>query len=126
MAAPIQRKLFSTHEKQLDEPWFTLVKLGIKTVEIRLATEANMKIYVGDVIYLTNSSFGFYRDIHASVTNRTRYATLRECLEAIGINKCVPGIDNVGEAILAYEHYYSNVNVGNTPVVAYHIEVCKK
>ena len=49
------------YKKNVSEPWFTLISLGIKTIEGRLNKGDFKEINEGDVIKWTNNDFNFTR-----------------------------------------------------------------
>lgn len=51
----------SIYEKNLSEPWFSLIKLKIKTVEGRLNKGDFANMNIGDSIVFTNNELGFER-----------------------------------------------------------------
>jgi ASC-1-like (ASCH) protein len=49
----------SIYEKNLSEPWFSLIKLRIKKVEGRLNKGDFANMNIGDFILFTNNELGF-------------------------------------------------------------------
>ena len=47
------------YHEHVSEPWFTLIKLRIKTIEGRLANGNFKNINLGDYIIFFNNDFGF-------------------------------------------------------------------
>ena len=97
----------STYEKNLSEPWFSLIKLHIKTVEGRLnkGDFANMKI--GDFILFINNELGFERKFKIEIKNIKYYNNFQIYLENETLEKCLPGIDNIEEGLHVYYKYYN-------------------
>lgn len=97
----------TVYEKNLSEPWFSLIKLKIKTVEGRLnkGDFANMKI--GDSIIFTNDELGFKRRFKVEIKNITCYENFHEYLENETLEKCLPGIDSMEDGLIVYYKYYS-------------------
>ena len=94
------------YEKNLSEPWFSLIKLGIKIVEGRLnkGEFANMK--TGDIILFSNNELGFERKFTIKIKNTTYYDNFKIYLENETLEKCLPGIDNIEDGLNVYYKYY--------------------
>lgn len=97
----------TVYEKNLSEPWFSLIKLKMKSVEGRLnkGDFANMK--VGDSIIFTNVELGFERKFKVEIKNIVNYETFYEYLEHETLEKCLPGVDTMEEGLNVYYKYYS-------------------
>lgn len=89
----------------VNEPWFSMIKLGLKTVEGRLNKGKFKELSVDDIITWSNSDFG-NRTIKTVITRKTNYESFLEYLENEGINKCLPGF-NLSDGLLVYRKYYS-------------------
>ena len=50
-------KRMNNYSKSLSEPWFSLIKLGLKTVEGRLYKGEFSKFEINDIIEWTNDNF---------------------------------------------------------------------
>jgi ASC-1-like (ASCH) protein len=98
------------YEKHLSEPWFSLIKVGIKTVEGRLNRNDINAIHIGDVISFYNNDFGFSRKFKVEITNFTLYESFRSYLEVEQLSNCLPGIDTIEEGISVYRKYYNEVD----------------
>jgi|GEM_PF-607762 len=84
-----------THNFHTKEPWFSLIKQGIKTVEGRKATKLFKKIKAGDQIQFTNGT-----DIFMAVVEDVRsYPTVEKYLEETTLAKALPGINTMEEAL---------------------------
>ena len=111
----------SVHD--LQEPWFSLVKLGIKTIDGRLNRKdfANMKVY--DIIYFTNNVFGFERICKVIIEKITSYKTFYDYLTCETLDKCLPGIDNIEDGKQVYYHYFNKEDEMICGVRAFEIKV---
>jgi ASC-1-like (ASCH) protein len=92
----------SVFEKNLSEPWFSLIKLNIKSVEGRLnkGDFANMK--VGDSIIFTNIELGFERKFTVEIKKINCFDNFQEYLENETLERCLPGIDNMEDGLNVY------------------------
>jgi ASC-1-like (ASCH) protein len=97
----------SIYEKNLSEPWFSLMKLGMKSVEGRLNKGDFAKMNIGDSIIFTNNELGFERKFKIEIKNISYYDNFRIYLENETIEKCLPGIDNIEDGINVYYKYYN-------------------
>ena len=53
-----------TYKKHLSEPWFTLIKIGMKKSEARVNKDIWKEIKCGDEILFTNNDMGFQRNFN--------------------------------------------------------------
>jgi ASC-1-like (ASCH) protein len=97
----------TVYEKNLSEPWFSLIKMKNKSVEGRLnkGDFANMK--VGDCIVFTNDELGFERKFTVEIKKISYYDNFQEYLENETLEKCLPGIDTMDDGLNIYYKYYS-------------------
>lgn len=94
------------YEKHVSEPWFSLMKLRIKTVEGRLNKGDFANMNIGDVIVFTNNELGFERKFEMEIKNIKRYDNFQTYLENETLEKCLPGIDNMEDGLNVYYKYY--------------------
>ena len=98
------------YTKTISEPWFSLIKLGIKNVEGRLDKNDFVKIKKGDIIKLTNNIFGFNREFNITVQSVKKYTNFEEYLNEEGLDSCLPGIDSIEEGLYIYYTYYTKTD----------------
>jgi ASC-1-like (ASCH) protein len=96
----------TTYEKNLSEPWFTLIKLGIKKVEGRLNKGDFANMNIGDFILFTNNEFGVERKFYIEIKNIVYYDNFQTYLENETLERCLPGIDNIEDGCNVYYKYY--------------------
>ncbi len=77
-----------------EDPWFSYIRDGVKTVEGRKGTHSYKKIKVGDFLNFTNGMEGFV----AEVKEIREYASLDEYLKDVGISNALPGVKTLEEA----------------------------
>jgi ASC-1-like (ASCH) protein len=92
----------------VSEPWFTLIKLGIKTVEGRLNKTDFYKIKIGDTIIFTNCDFEFERKIYVKIINIKDYENFDLYLQNEKLENCLPGLDTIEEGIKILYNYYTS------------------
>ena len=85
------------------EPWFSLILLGLKTVEGRRNKGKFKEMKVGDIIQWNNFNFK-PRSVLTRVTGKAEYPTFKEYLEKEGLDKCLPGMEKLGSEKLGIEH----------------------
>ena len=95
------------YEKNLSEPWFSLIKLKNKIVEGRLNKGDFANMNVGDFIVFTNNELGFERKFTVEIKKITYYDNFQLYLENESLEKCLPGIDSMEEGLNVYYKYYS-------------------
>lgn len=96
-----------TYTKNLSEPWYTLIKMKIKTVEGRLNKGDFSNMKVGDCIIFKNNEFGFERQFKIKIKKITNYPNFQTYLEKEKLKHCLPGIDNMKDGINVYYRYYT-------------------
>ncbi|XP_019457183.1 PREDICTED: uncharacterized protein LOC109357651 isoform X2 [Lupinus angustifolius] len=87
-------------EFHVQEPFFSQLKDGLKTIEGRCATSKYSRIELGDLI-LINKSVVF------EVQGIRRYPTFSDMLEAEKLEKVLPGVESVEEGLEVYRRFYT-------------------
>ena len=105
------------YRKHLSEPWFSLIKLGIKTVEGRLNKGDFSKMKLGDTITFYNDDF-IPREMIVTVKDIKYYRTFREYLENETLNATLPGFTSIEEGVKVYYKYFSKLEEANYNVIA--------
>ena len=103
------------YNKTLKEPWFTLVKLGLKTVKGRLYKNDNMK--KRDIIIFENNDYN-KRKIKVKITKIKKYNTFEEYLEEEKLENCLPGFDSINDGVDVYYKIYSKEDEQKYKVLA--------
>ena len=96
----------SIYEKNLSEPWFSLIKLGIKDVEGRLNKGDFANMNIGDFILFTNNELGFERKFKIVIKNISYYDNFQTYLENETLERCLTCIDNMEDGLNVYYKYY--------------------
>jgi ASC-1-like (ASCH) protein len=96
----------SIYKKNLSEPWFSLIKLGIKDVEGRLNKGDFANMNIGDFILFTNNELGFERKFKIVIKNISYYDNFQTYLENETLERCLPCIDNIEDGLNVYYKYY--------------------
>jgi len=96
--------------KNICEPWFTLLKLGIKTSEARLNKHEFIDMDIGDHITFTNKDLGFERSIRLKIEYISLYNNFTEYFEKNTLANCLPGIETIEEGLKVYKKYYPEYN----------------
>ena len=110
------------YHEHVSEPWFTLIKLRIKTIEGRLANGNFKNINLGDYIIFINNDFGFQRIQKCQISKITEYQTFHDYLQTETLEKCLPGIDNIEQGLQVYYKYYTKEQEQNSKVIAMTLE----
>ena len=110
------------YKESLSEPWFSLIKLGLKTVEGRKNKRIFKEMRVNDIIEWTNNNFA-PRKILTRITQKIEYDTFREYLESEGLNKCLPGMTNIEDGLSVYFKYYTKEDEKQYGVIAIRMEL---
>ena len=106
----------------LSEPWFTLISLGLKTVEGRKNKGRFKEMQIGEIIEWTNNDFN-PRSVLTKITKKEKYDTFNEYLEIEGLNKCLPGISNIEDGLSVYFKYFTKEDEREFGVIAIGLEL---
>ncbi len=108
----------------VDEPWFSLISLKLKTIEGRLNKGLFKKMEIGDIVKWTNDKFGS-RSVLTKIINKTEYKTFEEYLTDKTLEKCLPSIKEMNNGLGVYFTYYTKEQESEFGVVAITLEVIK-
>jgi ASC-1-like (ASCH) protein len=108
----------------LSEPWFTLISLGLKTVEGRKNKGIFKEMKVGDIIQWTNDDFD-NRTVLTKIIKKVEYDTFSEYLNNEGLENCLPGMPSLEHGLSVYFKYYTKEDETNYGVIAIHLELIK-
>ena len=110
-----ERKMFS---KNVSEPWFSLIKCQLKKTEGRLLKGDFLNMNIGDYITWTNQELGFPRSCTTIITSILHYNSFKDYINSEGLDKCLPGIDNLEEGLSVYYSYFTPGQEKNLGVIA--------
>jgi ASC-1-like (ASCH) protein len=108
--------------EHLSEPWFTLISLGLKTVEGRKNSGKFRDMDIGEVIEWVNSDFK-PRRVRTKIVEKNVYKTFEEYLLTEGLDKCLPGMKDVEHGLSVYFKYYTKEQEAEFGVVAIKLEL---
>lgn len=106
----------------VSEPWFSLILLGLKTVEGRKNRGLFQQMKDGDIVEWTNDSI-IPRSVQTRITGKAVYPTFIEYLETEGLDKCLPGITNMDDGLSIYYKYFTKEEEKQYGVVAIRLEL---
>jgi hypothetical protein len=113
----------TTFNKNLSEPWFSLIKLGLKKCEGRLKKGDFEKIKKGDFIIFENNEFGFNRSFRIKITSVKYYDSFLDYLKKETLEKCLPGIETFDEGLQIYYKYYNKEDEQKYKIVAIRLKI---
>ena len=87
------------------EPYFTLMKNGVKTIEGRLNKGKYAKIKKGDEVVVFNNDET--NSFNVVVTGVKKYKSFETMLKTESLEKVLPNIKDVSEGIKIYRKFYS-------------------
>ena len=110
--------------ENLSEPWFTLIQLGLKTVEGRKNKGKFKEMKVGDIIEWKNEDFK-PRSFLTQITGKAEYPNFKTYLETEGLSKCLPNMEKYGidHGLSVYYKYYTKEDERAFGVVAIRLKV---
>lgn len=110
--------LYHNHRQ---EPYFSYLKSGQKTIEGRLLKGKYAKIKIGDQILVKNIEET--EEILVEVMALNFYPSFRDLVKTEKINKLLPNISTVEEGIQIYKQFYNPEEEQIYGVVAIHIRL---
>ena len=114
-----------TYTKNVGEPWFSLIKLGLKSVEGRLNKGEFSKFKKNDVVVWTNNDFGNLRSVKTKIKSIRKYKTFNDYLSKEGLENCLPGFENIKNGENVYYKYYSKENEEEFGILAIRLQIIK-
>jgi ASC-1-like (ASCH) protein len=103
-------------EINMQEPFFTQIKNGIKKVEGRLNKSKFLEMKVGDEILLNE-------EVKLEITNKTIYKTFRDMIVFEGVKNVIPDAKSLDEAEAVYYKFYSKEDEASFGVSAIEVRV---
>jgi ASC-1-like (ASCH) protein len=86
-------------ELNVQEPYFSFIKLGKKTVEGRLGKDKYFSLQKGDLIKINN--------LEVEVVGVTKYSSFKDMLITEGIENVIPDAKDLDGAVNVYYKFYS-------------------
>jgi ASC-1-like (ASCH) protein len=121
---PSYNKMDGKYILHLSEPWFTLISLGLKTVEGRKNKGIFKEMKVGDIIQWTNDDFD-NRTVLTKLIKKVEYDTFADYLNNEGLENCLPGMPSLEHGLSVYFKYFTKEDEKEFGVIAIHLELIK-
>jgi ASC-1-like (ASCH) protein len=112
-----------TYKNHRQEPYFTFLKNGQKTIEGRVRKGKYSQIKAGDYINVYNNKETDH--VHVRVKRVTAYPSILEMLEEEEIKKLLPDIDTIHQGVKLYSKFYSAQQELEFGMVAIEVEIIK-
>ncbi len=112
----------TTHYEHLSEPWFSLITLGLKTIEGRLNKGRFASMKVGDIIIWHNEDFKA-REIYTKIVAKRTYKCFSEYLKEEGLKNCLPGILSLEHGLSVYYKYFTRADEDKYGIIAIEIKL---
>ena len=106
------------HEIKCDDPWFSYLKQGIKTVEGRKGTPKHLRIKEGDKIKFVNEQNEFFS---AEVRRVEKFPSLDSYLKA-HLKTALPGVPNLDQGKDVYLQWSSPAEIEENGFLAIHVK----
>jgi ASC-1-like (ASCH) protein len=114
------------YRKHLNDPWFSLVAVGCKTIEGRLHRDDWATMEEGDQIDWYNDDFSLKREFRTLILKKRKYPCLTSYLNTEGLEKTLVTIDNIQDGVKLYHIYYKPTDEKTYGVVAFELKVVSK
>lgn len=103
--------------EHVSEPWFSLIHLGLKTVEGRKNKGRFKDMQVGEIIEWHNDDFK-PRTTLTRITHKATYPTFSDYLKSEGLDNCLPGIPTLEHGLSVYFKYFTKADEKEYGVIA--------
>lgn len=113
-----QTNNMKNHHVKVQEPYYSHIAQGIKTVEGRLNKGTFLKIMSGDTIT-------FNGILKVEVVAKTIHSTFRDMIESNGVSNVIPHAETIDQAVKVYRKFYSESMEKASGVCAIHIKLIK-
>ena len=110
------------YKESVSEPWFTLISMGLKSVEGRKNKGRFKEMKIGDIVLWSNNDFA-PREVLTKITGKAEYNNFKEYLETEGLDKCLPGIKDIDIGLSVYYKYFTKEDEKEFGVVAIRLEL---
>jgi ASC-1-like (ASCH) protein len=122
----------SDYSEHLSEICFTLINLGLKTVEVRLNKGDFSKMNIGEVIEWINDDFNERtcfteivpkRSCITKIIDKTEYKSVEDYIKSEELNNCLPGISSLEHGLSVYYKYFTKEDEDKYGIVAIKIKL---
>ncbi len=103
----------------VQEPWFTLIALGLKKVEGRLNKGKFAQMEIGDEIEFVSGD----RSVIATITDIVEYPSFYRYLKSEGLKVCLPSVKTLRDGVNVYYKYFTKEQEKDHGVLAVRIKV---
>ena len=117
-----KRTMEIKYNEHVSEPWFSLISLGLKTVEGRKNKGKFKEMKIGDIIQWNNNDFK-ERKILTKIIGKAEYKTFEEYLTTEGLNNCLPGMPTLEHGLSVYFKYFTKEEETEFGVVAIRLKL---
>jgi len=108
---------------ECSNPWFTLIKQGIKPVEGRKANSKWNSIKKGDIITFTDGKDGKFDALVTDVNPYHSPNALQKYLEAETLARALPGITTIEEGMKIYHTWSTPEEIEETGFLGIQVKV---
>jgi ASC-1-like (ASCH) protein len=103
----------------INQPYFDLIRKGLKTIEGRLRKGIFASFKKGDVVEWV------YKDsvVRTKITNVYKYPSFKTMLKMEGLKHVLPGVNSLTDGVGVYRQWYSEDDEKKYGVVAIEVRV---
>ncbi len=94
------------HEMNVQEPWYSAISSGKKTVEGRLNKGKSAALEVGDTITFSNGD----KSVKVRIVKITHHESFANMMRYHGLRRVLPGIPSISEGVSVYRRFYSEAD----------------
>lgn len=105
--------------KHVEEPWFSFIKNGKKSIEGRLNKGSFQNLIKDDIVIWKNNNKSFKTKI-VSIHHHKNFTTM---IKQHRLKNVLPGVKTIADGLNIYSQYYSNTDVLKYGVLAIKVKV---
>lgn len=111
-------------ERNVREPWFSLIATGAKRFEGRLGNNQSFaSMPPGTRISWVNSELGFKRACETQVVAVTRHKSFRAMFRAVGLGNALPTVEKAADGEAVYRGFYGAADEAKHGVLCVELRV---
>lgn len=106
---------------KVQDPWYTFIENGEKSIEGRLFKGSYERIKPGDIVTISCQQ-EMEKSIKVEIIKIERYESFKDMLENVDISKILPTIENVSEGVNVYRKFYDEQQEKKYGVIAIYLQ----
>ena len=120
---PASERLHKHESFGVQDPWFTLIREGLKVVEGRLNKGRFSKLNAGDIVHWEVAGKQQKPRCSTNIVKIVHYPSFEAMLRTETIERVLPGVPDVESGVKVYRQFYTKAQERKQGVLAIHMAV---